>query len=154
MKRTLTAVFLTALLTLSLCACGQSGTETADVDLASLGQELTALCGEDLYELDSETITMLYGDTATAQALVWSSSGTTADEVALFQAEDADGAAALLSTAQQRIADRAESYADYMPDEAAKLDKAIAEQHGTYVVVCVCSQPEKAQSILDEAFGS
>ena len=82
MKRTLTAVFLTALLTLSLCACGQSGTETADVDLASLGQELTALCGEDLYELDSETITMLYGDTATAQALVWSSSGTTADEVA------------------------------------------------------------------------
>ena len=36
MKRTLTAVFLTALLTLSLCACGQSGTETADVDLASL----------------------------------------------------------------------------------------------------------------------
>ena len=92
MKRTLTAVFLTALLTLSLCACGQSGTETADVDLASLGQELTALCGEDLYELDSDTIKMLYGDTATAQALVWSSSGTTADEVALFQAEDADGA--------------------------------------------------------------
>lgn len=154
MKRTLTAVLLTALLTLSLCACGQSGTETADVDLVSLGQELTALCGEDLYELDGDTIKMLYGDTATAQALVWSSSGTTADEVALFQAEDADGAAELLSTAQQRIADRAESYADYMPDEAAKLDKAIAEQHGTYVVVCVCSQPEEAQSILDEAFGS
>ena len=56
MKRTLTAVLLTALLTLSLCACGQSGTETADVDLASLGQELTALCGEDLYELDGDTI--------------------------------------------------------------------------------------------------
>lgn len=154
MAKRMKAAALAGLLVLTLCACGrQGGEEKADVDLTALCGELTALCGEDLYELDEDTAKSLYGDLDTEQALVWSSSGATADEVALFQAADADGAEAVLAAVQQRVEDRRESYADYMPDEAAKLEKAIAEQHGTYVVLCACPEPDQAREIMDRYFG-
>lgn len=154
MAKRMKAAVLAGLMALTLCACGQQGgKETADVDLTALCRELTGLCGEDLYELDEDTAKTLYGDLDTEQALVWSSSGTTADEVALFQAADADVAEAVLAAVQQRVEDRRESYADYMPDEAAKLEEAIAEQHGTYVVLCVCPEPDQAREIIDRYFG-
>ena len=42
------------------------------------------------------------------------------------------------------LSDQAESYADYLPEEAEKLRNAVAVQRGDVVAVAVCADPEKA----------
>ena len=50
----------------------------------------------------------------------------------------------VLAIAETRLADEAESYADYLPEEAEKLRNAVAVQRGDVVAVAVCADPEKA----------
>ena len=50
-----------------------------------------------------------------------------------------------------RIDAQKESFATYLPQEAAKLENAVITEQGDYLFLVVCSQPEKADNIIKEA---
>jgi len=154
MGRKIICAGLSALLALSLCGCGGgSGAQSSakQIDLEQLGTDLAALCDEELYRLDEETAAVVYEGMAAEEILAWASSGATANEVVLFRAKDEAAADAIEEAVEIRLEDREESYADYLPEEAAKLDEAVVEQEGVYVAVCVSPDSQQAESIIDKA---
>ncbi|MBU5625375.1 DUF4358 domain-containing protein [Oscillibacter sp. MSJ-2] len=146
MKRT--AALLGAVILL-LSACG---TQQITLDIQATADELAQsnLFGGDIFAIDSDIAATMYPDlpegTSTA---AYASSGASADEVAVFEARDEDGAKAILEQVQQRFSDRRESYADYMPDEAEKLKNAVARQSGVYVIAVVCADADSANEQVD-----
>ena len=155
MRKLLTAA-LAALLILSLAACGaaphvssgsDSGQDTSGQDapdLDGLFTELSSLCGEAAVDIEPATAAGLYGVEEGEIYACRAAGGVSADEVTLFRCADRPRAEEILSLAETRLADQAESYADYLPEEAEKLRNAVAVQRGDVVAVAVCADPEKA----------
>ena len=152
------AAALAALLTLSLGACGNggdaaSGASSADPDLDGLFTELSALCGEAAVDIDPATAAGLYGVEESEVFACRAAGGVSADEATIFQCADEARAAEVLATAETRLADQAESYADYLPEEAVKLQNAAAVRSGSVVAVCVCADAEKAAELIRNYLG-
>lgn len=152
------AAALAALLTLSLGACGNggdaaSGASSADPDLDGLFTELSALCGEAAVDIDPATAAGLYGVEESEVFACRAAGGVSADEATIFQCADETRAAEVLAIAETRLADQAESYADYLPEEAVKLQNAAAVRSGSVVAVCVCADAEKAAELIRNYLG-
>ena len=152
------AAALAALLTLSLGACGNggdaaSGASSAAPDLDGLFTELSALCGEAAVDIDHATAAGLYGVEESEVFACRAEGGVSADEATIFQCADEARAAEVLATAETRLADQAESYADYLPEEAEKLQNAAAVRSGSVVAVCVCADAEKAAELIRNYLG-
>ena len=152
------AAALAALLTLSLGACGNggdaaSGASSAAPDLDGLFTELSALCGEAAVDIDPATAAGLYGVEEGEVFACRAAGGVSADEATIFQCADEARAAEVLATAETRLADQAESYADYLPEEAVKLQNAAAVRSGSVVAVCVCADAEKAAELIRNYLG-
>ena len=152
------AAALAALLTLSLGACGNggdaaSGASSAAPDLDGLFTELSALCGEAAVDIDPATAAGLYGVEEREVFACRAAGGVSADEATIFQCADETRAAEVLAIAETRLADQAESYADYLPEEAEKLRNAVAVQRGDVVAVAVCADPEKAAALMENYLG-
>ena len=152
------AAALAALLTLSLGACGNggdaaSGASSADPDLDGLFTELSALCGEAAVDIDPATAAGLYGVEESEVFACRAAGGVSADEVTIFQCADEKRAQEVLAIAQTRLSDQAESYADYLPEEAVKLQNAAAVRSGSVVAVCVCADAEKAAELIRNYLG-
>ena len=151
---------LAALLTLSLCACGTashvssgSGSGKDAPDLDGLFTELSALCGEAAVDVDPATAAGLYGVEESEVFACRAAGGVSADEATIFQCADETRAAEVLAIAETRLADQAESYADYLPEEAVKLQNAAAVRSGSVVAVCVCADAEKAAELIRNYLG-
>ena len=152
------AAALAALLTLSLGACGNggdaaSGASSADPDLDGLFTELSALCGEAAVDIDPATAAGLSGVEEREVFACRAAGGVSADEATIFQCADETRAAEVLAIAETRLADQAESYADYLPEEAVKLQNAAAVRSGSVVAVCVCADAEKAAELIRNYLG-
>ena len=152
------AAALAALLTLSLGACGNggdaaSGASSAAPDLDGLFTELSALCGEAAVDIDPATAAGLYGVEESEVFACRAAGGVSADEATIFQCADETQAAEVLAIAETRLADQAESYADYLPEEAVKLQNAAAVRSGSVVAVCVCADAEKAAELIRNYLG-
>lgn len=147
MKRT--AALLGAVMMLLLSACGTQQI-TLDIQATADGLAQSDLFDGDIFAIDSDIAETMYPDLPEGtSAAVYASSGASADEVAVFEAKDEEGAKTVLEQVQQRFSDRRESYADYMPDEAEKLKDAVARQSGVYVIAVVCSDADGAKEQVE-----
>ncbi len=137
MKNTL-IVLMTAVLIL-MSACSAPPNAKQDVALDELAKELLE---SDVFE---ETLTLadegiakkLYGIDNALSFQLYVGSGATSSELALLEFETEEDAKAALPLAQARVDVQTESFASYLPGEVKKLEDAVIEQHGRYVVVCV-----------------
>ena len=141
MKRLLPGLISLALF-FTLAACGDRGEETA-FDPAADAKTLLAseAFSEARTEIDQETACILYGIDASevTGAAAYGSTGTTAEELALFTFGTEEAAAEALKSLQYRIEDRKEALTDYQPQEIVKLDSAVAVQRGTSVLLVVAN---------------
>ena len=163
--RKLLAAALAALLALSLAACGpaphvssgsDSGQDTSGQDapdLDGLFTELSALCGEAAMDIEPATAAGLYGVEEGEIYACRAAGGVSADEVTLFRCADRQRAEEILSLAETRLADQAESYADYLPEEAEKLRNAVAVRSVDVVAVAVCADSGQAAELIRSYLG-
>ena len=77
-------------------------------------------------------------DGYTGDCALYISTMATPEEIAVFRADDA------LSTD-----DLTASYTDYAPAEVPKLESAVVRTCGDFVIVCVCADNAKAETLLD-----
>lgn len=135
-------LFAALSLTLVLAACGGKGGEGAAFSPDDAKALLdSGAFSEALESIDRETACALYGiDEATVTgAAVYGSTGTTAEELAIFTLQDEEAAKAALTALGYRVEDRKEAMADYIPGEVVKLDKAVLEQRGTSVLLVIAN---------------
>ena len=96
-----------------------------------------------LYVLDESMI---------EQAMFYTNSNATAEEIAVIKAKSEDYVATIQTAYETRIANQKEACKDYLPDEMPKLDSAVIYTKGNYVVLCISNDNEAAQNMLEDLF--
>ena len=144
-------VWAVLLLALTISACGG---KTQAVDVDQLAGELLEQVGfeDELTELDESMVAALYGVENAQEQKVYLSGGATAEEVAVFRFATEEEAQAGYDALEQRLESRKTDYANYMPDEAARLDNAVLERSGCFVALCV-SAGDTAKEIISSYLG-
>lgn len=135
-----------------LCGCGSS--EAKAVDTGKLADSLlnNITYDEELTEVKADEIENYIVLEDGVEAVMYMGSGSTAESVAVFTAGDEDTARKQKTNVENYLADQKSAFKDYMPDEAARIEDAVVEAEGRYVVMCVSGDSDQAEEIIDQAF--
>lgn len=142
----------TLALVLALAACSGGSKAAAEYDPAATSAALldSGAFSETLEPLDADLVPDLYGlEVAPDEAAVYTSTGATAEEVAVMKFADQSAADAALTALETRVADQKEACQDYLPAEMPKLEQAVVKESGKSVLLLVASDYDKGQSALD-----
>lgn len=155
------AMCLLLLLTLSLTGCKQAESLNAaplpptEIDMAAVSMELRTALGlnEELFPVEEEVFRYLYqvpGECYT-QVVLLLSTGAVADEICLVKAKDSKSRQIIREKMTDRIRTQKESFADYLPLEAGKLDNALITEAGDYLILTVCQDTAMATAAIQQA---
>ena len=131
-----------------------SGNDTAVMDIDALSKALLENIEfeDELTLLDDAMVGRLYDIEDYVSARVYIGSGATAEEIAVFEFDSREKAAAGLKVAVGRVEEQREDFAGYLPGELKKLDNAVAGQYGRYVILCV-SGDDSARELIAKYAG-
>ena len=123
--------------------------EPADA-LAQLKDEITFT--DQMTDMDSESTCRFYDvDTGLVNdSSAYVGSGATAESMAVFEAVDADAASSIADALQTFTDGWIAGYSDYKPEEVPKLESAVLEQNGVYVVFCVSADNTTAKTAVQD----
>ena len=123
--------------------------EPADA-LAQLKDEITFT--DQMTDMDSESTCRFYDvDTGLVNdSSAYVGSGATAESMAVFEAVDADAAGSIAGALQSFTDGWIAGYSDYKPEEVPKLESAVLEQNGVYVVFCVSADNTAAKNAVQD----
>jgi hypothetical protein len=139
------------IMALGLTACGSSSDKNVSVDITKLASDLQAAVTSDtLSQTATEMVPSIYGFSAddAAGSIAYASSGATACEIAVVESKDSSKTGDIEKLFQSRVDSQSSLYASYNEGEVAKLDKAIIKSVGSYTVLCVCDDTDKAEEVL------
>ena len=150
--KTLIIVTLLTTLTAAAACGGQKQTVEIDIEALTKALEENAVSDDILTEIDADYMSELYGidDGLTEQFYVLLSTGATADEIAVFACADAEAADEVKAGVETRIQDQIDAYSAYIPAEVPKLEAAKIYTSGRYLAVCVSSDADAVEEIMEE----
>ena len=123
--------------------------EPADA-LAQLKDEITFT--DQMTDMDSESTCRFYDvDTGLVNdSSAYVGSGATAESMAVFEAVDADAAGSIADALRTFTDSWIDGYSDYKPEEVPKLESAVLDQNGVYVVFCVSADNTTAKTAVQD----
>ena len=138
-------------MSLALAACGEAAPKEVDID--KLAGDIVAAggFGEELAQVDSSVAAGLYSAPEGTKAVAYVGSGSTAEEVAVFECSSDENADMLMDTLESRNQTRAEQYAAYDPEEVPKIENAFILSSGRYVVLIVSQDGSAAEKVAEDA---
>ena len=142
MKR-ISIILISLFILFAFSACTNSP-ELSDVkatDMAASLKEATVFV-DDMLEISDEVAADFYNlpDGVTEMKVYMSSSGATAEELAVFKCDSAGTVDLVVKACEKRIEDLKEKFEDYIPGELAKIDNAVIKQRDAFVTfVCADS---------------
>lgn len=141
-------VILLLLLSLTLFGCNQKKEELdQEALLKELKKELPF--SDELAEIKENMVYHLYLlDSKKVDSItVWTSSGATAEEIAIIKTNDIKEAKKAI---EKRIETKRNDFDGYLPKELEKLKDPVIVTKGNYVILCITSDPKKARTIIDQ----
>lgn len=156
MKMQLRVKIAAALAAVSLClglaACGGAA---ADVDVNKAADAVRAGTSftDELIKTETANAESLYQVDAglVEDACVYIGTGATPEEIAVWKAKDEQGAAKIKEAADGRVETQKQRFTDYNPEQMPKLEKAVVQQSGKTVVLCISADPDKAKTAVEQA---
>ena len=79
---------------------------------------------------------------------MYTAQGTSSDQVILFEARKQEDVPAIEALIQTHLNSLAQQAANYLPEEAAKIQDALVYTNGVYVVLCITSDTATARELL------
>lgn len=76
--------------------------------------------------------------------------GTSADELLIVTVKDESRMEQEIENVQKHLTDMQQSFQDYLPKEAKKINDAVILQSGRYIVACVSGDKDKAADVIRE----
>ncbi|MDR2356105.1 MAG: DUF4358 domain-containing protein [Clostridiales Family XIII bacterium] len=141
----------------TLAGCGGAGNRAeAELDMRRLAEALLdGIAFDDQMEEASDgAFYALYAvdpsDESVAGFVLYTSTGATAEEVAIIEARDAADAPAVLEVARARVAWQKAEFEDYAPGERAKLNDPVLMRAGRYVILCLSNDNAAAERIIED----
>ncbi len=151
------AAFLAACLLLFLSGCGgKQQTIAAGADLESLGDQILAAVewqDKDLAPLPDQLWDRYMEQVERedfSQYLVIAGGGSTAEEIALFEAKDEATAEATEEAMQARYEYFRKSYENYTPEQLENLDDPVLIRSGNYVFSVISPDNAAAKKAVED----
>jgi len=146
MKKGFCSLLLLVLTLSLLVSCAPAVT----IDINAMAEDLVANAAfiDEPVKRRDDTIADRYDCTGYVTAVAYATGGATAEEIALFEAENADAAAAIYEAMEYYLSSQRRSYESYNPEGVVNLNGAILEQHGNYILYCVCGDASSAADII------
>lgn len=154
MKKRLSVLLLAAFIVFALTACSKQKNSDVTVDVTTLCEDLQAtISSGSLASVTSElqASTYFFDLTKVEESAAALNSGANACEVAVVKCKDSSYVSEVKELFKNRIENQSALFADYAAGEVTKLDSALIESAGNYVVLCVTDDTKKAEEILKEA---
>lgn len=125
------------------------------VDPAALADDLQngVPFQDQMTAVESDVFYLLYDLTSedADEAVLITSTGATAEEIAVIHAAAEDKVETVKEAVKARVQAQREGFEDYVPEELAKLEKPVISIVGSYVILCVSDDNEKARDIIQES---
>ena len=151
------ALLLAVLALCSLAACGAKEDAPVEIDVAALAADLYAadIYDDILSEIPLAAAPMFYGyaEGDVVSCALYQSTAAAAEEIFVAQCASEEAAAAVKAGAEARIQSQIASYENYVPAEVPKLEAAVLETAGVYVVFVVSADAEAARTIVNGYLG-
>lgn len=146
---------LAALTLLSLAACGAKS-EAKELDLTAFaGQVIEAVEYDDDMVLLSEQIVSEYYSLPLDGVEGWvaygSGTAATTNELLVIKLKDDASIEAVRQAVEHRIDDQVANYEGYRPDELFRLENAIIETEGNYLLFSVSSDNDTVKKMFEDA---
>lgn len=163
MKKKLLAMLLMAALSVSMVACGNGGTGDSGVgdnnnkefnaeELAqSLATEIT-YTGK-MEQLPEDEVEWYIDLEEGVTGIVYEVAGVSCEQVAIFTVPNDDAADKVIASLEELLADQKQQNAAYDAKVASRIENAVLEHKGDYVILCVSDDSAKAKELIKEAFG-
>lgn len=152
MKKLIAAV-LTLVLVFILASCGGS---SVSIDTSALASDIEAggLFADSLQPIDASRIKDVVGiDTTNCKSAEYHmGAGATGEEYGVFECANETDAKALAQELTDHKDSLLETYASYSPDAVPRIENAVIEQSGPYVLFITADKYEAAQTIADNYF--
>lgn len=163
LKRILCVLLAAVTVSCSFAACGNNnddggdnnstGTAAASEDVAAVADKLKSdiQYDDELIEIDDTKIAKILGvdQAAYTNAKVYiSSSGATPEEIACFEATSSSTATTIEASLRARITAQTNTFTDYKPEQAPKLQNAVLKVKGNCVYFVVSGDSAKAETII------
>ncbi len=140
-------IILACSILFSLASCKK---DEFSFDINEMAEKLAAegVFEDKIEKVDSELVSYFYG-VQNVSAVMYTGSGATAEEIAVFECADEDEAIEVRDLGAARLAAQADVYSKYDAEEVARLSEAVLWQNGKYVAVVVSADSAKALSIIE-----
>ena len=104
---------------------------------------------DELSKIDLDTAAMIFsfGDAKIDKAVIYESTGATAEEIAVLECASGDDAKKVAKAVELRVSEQKDAFEDYVPEELNKLSAAVIVTRGNTVILSVSDEPEKAKEI-------
>ncbi len=147
-------LFLAGMAAMTLLAgCGTGKSQNVDVEDLEKSLLNDIVYEDTLSKLSDEDISNYIDIPEGVTGVMYMGSGATAESVAIFTAPDKATADILEDNIEMYLRDQESAFEDYKPEEAKRIDNAVLEQEGKYVVLCVSGDSSKAEALIDKTFG-
>lgn len=123
--------------------------QTQEIDIEMLAKELleNVTFEDELTAVEQAMGSKIYEVEDDVKNIVYISSGATSEEIALFEFQNEEAAKTGYEKAKDRVERQKENYATYIPEEVSRLDQAIIEKYGKYVILCITNDQSAEQII-------
>lgn len=156
MKKIGMAIICAALAIGVMSGCGKKEAPQEELNLPEIAQNLqTDLTFKDsLNQLDDTSMGNFYPSVdlnkVEEYVIYVSGSGSTAEEIALFEVKAPEDTSMIKSAIEERVTDQTISFQDYVPEEMVKIENAVVKASGNYVFAVLCDDYDKAGKLLSE----
>ncbi|MBO5448533.1 MAG: DUF4358 domain-containing protein [Ruminococcus sp.] len=135
----------------SSAANANADTEAADVCATADKLKSDISYDDELIEFTADKIEKILGipaDKYTSAKVYVSSSGGTPEEIACFEASDEAAAEEIKTALESRIESQKNTFTDYRPEQAPKLESPVLKVNGSCVYMCISGDNAKAEEII------
>lgn len=124
--------------------------KTIDVDqlITTVRQKVTF--DTELNPVDDSVAAGMIATAEGTKLKMYMGDGTSADELTVITAKSTQDAKENQKNAKAHLQEMQKSFQDYIPQEAKKIQQAVIIRCGSYVVVCVTSDSDRAKEVLKE----
>ena len=78
------------------------------------------------------------------------STGATAEEILVIEAKDKNSIKAIEEKITERIKERKEAFASYLPNEVCKLENPVLIIKDKYIILCICNNSQNMSEYIEK----
>jgi len=136
---------------------GCSGGKALELDpqeaIATITNEITF--NDTLMAVNEITVASFYpglAEVADSFSIQISATAITTEEIAVVKVKEGSTAADVRARLEFRVSEQKFRYEAYLPEQLPKLENAVIEAKGDYVIMIICEDDTKAKSVISKLF--